>query len=415
MDAFKQFLSDRADVPDRRIPHYLRWVRQAYEREDASLQSPLSSEAEKRILRRLQQGDEKWQVNQARRALRLYRYFLTSSSAPDPQEQSTTHSHDRQWHAVVEKARNTMRHENKSPRTEEAYIGWVRRFFLFLQGKAPDALGDQDIVRFLSHLAVERNLSVSSQKQALNALVYFYRYGLEQEPDDISGAVKAKYRRRLPTVLTWDEVRQLLDRMDGAAKLMAQIMYGAGLRVQECLRLRVKDVDLDRDIITIHGGKGDKDRTTIMPGSLNDPLHEHLEEICETFERDRENDVPGVKLPDGLEKKYPNAGKEWPWFWLFPAGKLSVDPETKITRRHHMLPGFVQRRVRKAGKACGFAKRVTPHVLRHSFATHLLENGYDIRTVQELLGHANVQTTMIYTHVAKTNALGVCSPLDSGQ
>jgi integrase len=311
MDGFRQFLSERAAVPHRRIPHYLRWVRQAYQQENVSLQTPLSPEAEKRLLRHLQQGHEKWQVNQARRALRLYRYFLTPSGEADPQGQSRAHSHDPQWHAVVEKARSTMRHEKKSPRTEEAYIGWVRQFFLYVEGKAPNALGDQDIVRFLSHLAVERSLSVSSQKQALNALVYFYRYGLEQEPGDLSGAVKAKYRRRLPTVLTQDEVHRLLNRMDGIAKLMAQIMYGGGLRVQECLRLRVKDVDVDRCVITVHGGKGDKDRSTILPESLGEPLQPQIEDIREIFERDREDDVPGVKLPDGLERKYPNAGKEW--------------------------------------------------------------------------------------------------------
>jgi hypothetical protein len=229
MNRFKQFLSEKADIPHRRIPHYLRWIRKAYEIAGASPQKPLSSETETQTIRHLQQNYEKWQVNQARRALQLYRYFLTSTNNIDQEGQSKNRSHDTQWRRLVEKTRSAMRHENKSPRTEETYLEWLRRFFRFVEGKGPDALGDQDIVRFLSHLAVQRNLSVSSQKQALNALVYFYRFGLEKKPDDIRGAVKAKYRRRLPTVLTQNELRQLLDRIDGGAKLMAQVMYGGGL------------------------------------------------------------------------------------------------------------------------------------------------------------------------------------------
>ena len=206
MDGFEQFLSETADVPPRGIPHYLRWVRRAYEMVNRSLQNPLSSEDVTQVTRRLQQNHETWQVNQARRALRLYRYFLTSSNNSPPADASRCHAHADQWRSLVEKTQNTMRHEKKSPRTEEAYLGWLRRFFRFVEGRDPDTLRDEDIVQFLSHLAVERSLSVSSQKQALNALVYFYRYGLDQEPGDISGAVKAKYRRRLPTVLTQSEV-----------------------------------------------------------------------------------------------------------------------------------------------------------------------------------------------------------------
>lgn len=305
-----------------------------------------------------------------------------------------------------------MRLQHKSLQTEKSYLGWLQRFEVFIKAKALSEVNDGDVTHFLSSLAVEGNVSVATQKQALNALVFVFRHGLERNPVNLAEAVSARYRRRIPTVLTPAEVQRLLGQLKGVPRLMAQLIYGSGLRLQECLRLRVKDVDLEQCAVTVHGGKGDKDRITILPESLIPPLIEHLKQIHKVHYEDRSHNVPGVELSDALERKYPNAGTEQPWFWLFPARNLSVDPRTRTVRRHHVLPGTLQRHVREAARACGMAKPVSVHTLRHSFATHLIENGYDIRTVQELLGHANLQTTMIYTHVARRNKLGVRSPLD---
>ena len=385
-------------------------MRHVYEYAERPLGKPLPLELEQQALAKLQHRGEDWQVKQARHALRLYRYFLNSQTTPDK-------SHPRRgcheaWNEVMEKVRRVMRLQHKSLHTEKTYLLWLRRFASFAEGKSPGQVGEDDVTSFLSSLAVEGNVSVATQKQALNALVFVFRCGLEREPGNLSGAVQARYHRRIPTVLTVGEVHQLFDKMDGVARPMAQLIYGSGLRLFECLRLRVKDVDLQQCTLTVHAGKGDKDRMTVLPESLVSPLMEHLRQIRSLHEEDRAHNVPGVELPHALERKYPNAGTEWAWFWVFPARNLSVDPRSRTVRRHHVLPDTLQRRVREAVRACGFAKPVSVHTLRHSFATHLLEKGYDIRTLQELLGHANLQTTMIYTHVAKKNKLGVRSPLD---
>jgi len=269
-----------------------------------------------------------------------------------------------------------------------------------------------DLQDFLSHLAVEKNVSASTQNQALNALVFLYRNVLGKNTENELSAVRASTRRRLPIVLTPQEIERIFECLDGVPRLMAMLIYGCGLRLQECLRLRIKDVDLEQNMVIVRSGKGDKDRRTVLPESLKDEITRHSAAVKSVYEKDRKENISGVWLPDALERKYPNAGKEWAWFWLFPAKSLSIDPYTSLVRRHHVHPASLQKTFYDALRKAGIAKQASVHTLRHSFATHLLENGYDIRTIQELLGHTNLQTTMIYTHVASKNILGVKSPLD---
>ena len=263
-----------------------------------------------------------------------------------------------------------------------------------------------------THLAVEQNVSASTQNQAFNAILFLFRHVLDKDIDNIADAVRAKRNRRLPVVLSRSEIDRLFAQMRGVNLLMARLIYGCGLRLQECLQLRIKDVDLEREALMVRSGKGDKDRETVLPSSLKPDLEAHLKEVKTISEADRAAGSPGVMLPNALERKYTNAGKEWAWFWLFPARTNSTDPKTGIRRRHHIYRGNLQKVVKTAGKRAEIPKRITVHTLRHSFATHLLEKGYDIRTIQDLLGHTDLRTTMIYTHVVSKNRHGVVSPLD---
>jgi integron integrase len=281
-----------------------------------------------------------------------------------------------------------------------------------MKGRSPYSLESRDVKDFMTHLAVERKVAISTQNQAFNAILFLFRYILDKKIDDISDTVRAKRNRRLPVVLTKLEIGRLFNEMSGLYLLMAKVIYGCGLRLRECLQLRVKDIDFERNAVIIRSGKGDKDRETVLPESIKKYLFEHLERARKIYEKDRKDDAPGVQLPNAFEHKSPNAGKEWPWFWVFPSNTLSVDPLTKIVRRHHVYPGNLQSEIKKAGTKAKIAKRINVHTLRHSFATHLLEKGVDIRTIQDLLGHSDVNTTMIYTHVINKNKLGVVSPLD---
>ncbi|MFZ2653987.1 MAG: integron integrase, partial [Victivallales bacterium] len=295
-------------------------------------------------------------------------------------------------------------------RTEQTYRDWIWRFCDWF-GKDPLLADTEDVKRFLTWLAVNRTVSASTQRQALNALVFFFRKVLERDIGDLDGYSPARRGAKFPTVLTKEECKRLFAELDGTAALMARLMYGAGLRILELLRLRVNDLDFARGIVIVREGKGGKDRPTVLPEGLRKELAAHLDRIRSLYEKDRAENVAGVWLPPPVEHKMPRAGLEWGWQWLFPSRQLSIDPRTGLTRRHHVLAGAFQEQIRKAASKAGFS-RVTPHVLRHSFATHLLESGSDIRTVQELLGHADVATTMIYTHVMNRPGLSVKSPLD---
>lgn len=308
--------------------------------------------------------------------------------------------------------REALRLRHYNLRTEQAYIHWTKRFIDFHGKRHPRELGPKEVEAFLSFLAVEGGVSASTQGQALAALLFLYKQVLGVELPWLDEVVRAKRPQRLPTVLTPDEVARLLACMEGTQALMARVLYGTGMRLMECLRLRVKDVDLIRREITIREGKGNKDRRTLVPLALIAALEQQLEQARELWRRDRAADLPGVQLPDALERKKPGEGKTLPWFWVFPGRELSMDPRSGVRRRHHAHEQGIQRAIKRAVLAAGIVKPASTHTLRHSFATHLLESGQDIRTVQELLGHSDVKTTMIYTHVLNRGPMGVVSPLD---
>ena len=313
---------------------------------------------------------------------------------------------------LLERVSQALRVRHYAMRTEEAYAGWIRRYILFHNKRHPSSMGAEEINMFLTHLAVEGHVAASTQNQALSAILFLYKHVLKEEIGRIE-LIRARRSRNQPNVLTREEVVEVLGRLEGTWWLMGMLLYGSGLRQIECLRLRVKDVDLKRGEVMVRDGKGGKDRITTLSEALDEPLAAHAERLRGLARDDRRNRVPGVWLPDALEKKYPNAGKEWGWQWLFPAKNLSVDPRSGIERRHHVHEKGLQRAVRAAALASGISKRVTCHTFRHSFATHLVEDGYDIRTVQELLGHADAATTMIYTHVLnRPGRRGVLSPAD---
>jgi integron integrase len=311
--------------------------------------------------------------------------------------------------------RRALRVRHYSTRTEEAYIGWVRRFVRFCGMRHPRELGPSDVTRFLSHLAVDRHVSASTQNQALGALLFLYREVVDMPVGWLSALVRAKRPARVPVVLTKDEVRRVFARLKGRAEvaLVAGALYGTGMRLLEALHLRVKDIDFAKNEIVVRAGKGDRDRVTMLPERLTTPLLAHLGEARTQHERDLAEGAGWVELPGALDGKYPNAGREWGWQWVFPATRQYRDPRTGQVRRHHLHETMVQRGFKDAVRDAKIAKPATCHTLRHSFATHLLESGYDIRTVQELLGHRNVATTMVYTHVLNRGGLGVRSPADT--
>ena len=312
----------------------------------------------------------------------------------------------------LDRLRESLRVRHYSLRTEDAYLDWVRRFILFHGKRHPKDMGAPEVQAFLSHLAVDRRVAPSTQNQAKAALLFLYRNLLEIDLPWLSEVVQAKRPPRLPVVLTPGEVRAVFDQMEGGMGLVAQVLYGTGMRLMEGLRLRVKDVEFERREIVVRDGKGGKDRVTMLPDRLIAPLRAHLDRVRALHEQDLAEGFGTVLLPDALAEKSKAAPRAWGWQWVFPSAQRSVDPRSGLVRRHHLHPESVQKAVRLAARAAELVKPVTPHVLRHSFATHLLAAGHDIRTVQELLGHKDVATTMIYTHVLNRGGRGVASPLD---
>jgi len=312
----------------------------------------------------------------------------------------------------LDSVRNKIRLKHYSIRTEESYVQWVKRFILFHGKRHPGEMGAPEVEAFLTHLAVDGNVSASTQNQARSALLFLYKQVLVQELPWLDNVEQAQKPRRLPTVLDNDEVRALLGQLQGVHWLVASLLYGSGLRLMEVLRMRVKDIDLKRGEILVREGKGFKDRVTMLPKVVVEPLRGHLLQVKHLHEQDLASGGGEVFLPYALERKYPNAGKEWGWQYVFPSASLSIDPRSGKVRRHYLADETIQRAVKAACRRAGISKPATPHTLRHSFATHLLQGGYDIRTVQELLGHENVATTMIYTHVLNKGGRGVSSPLD---
>ncbi len=313
---------------------------------------------------------------------------------------------------LLDQVRDRLRVKHYSIRTEQVYVDWIKRFIWFHDKRHPKDMGAQEIEAFLTHLAVKGKVSASTQNQAKSALLFLYREVLEQKLPWLDKVTQAKAPTRLPVVLTVDEVQAVLKQLSGTHWLIASLLYGAGLRLMEAVRLRVKDVEFARHEIIVREGKGAKDRMTMLPESAIEPLKRHLAKVKALHEEDLASGGGDVYLPFALDKKYPNAGREWGWQYVFPSAKLSVDPRSGATRRHHVDEKGIQRAMKQAVRNAKIAKPATPHSLRHSFATHLLQNGYDIRTVQELLGHSDVSTTMIYTHVLNRGGMGVVSPMD---
>src|SRR3990172_9348757 len=314
---------------------------------------------------------------------------------------------------LLDRVRDRLRYKQYSLRTEQAYIHWIKRFIYFHGKRHPEQMNGPEVEVFLTHLATKEKVAAATQNQALSALLFLYKEIIQRDLPWLDGVVRPKRPVRLPIVLTENEVRALLARLEGTRWLIVSMLYGTGMRLLECLRLRVKDVDFEMRQITIREGKGNRDRVTMLPATLIEPLRNHLSRVRALHEADLGDGYGEVYLPFALARKYPNAARSWAWQYVFPSGKLSVDPLSGKTRRHHVDEKNVQRTVISAARAARLSKPVSPHVLRHAFATHLLENGYDIRTVQELLGHKDVSTTIIYTHVLNKGGRGVRSPLDS--
>lgn len=313
---------------------------------------------------------------------------------------------------LLDQVRDRLRVKHYSLSTEKTYLYWIRFYIRFSGLRHPRDMGAAEVEAFLSHLATGREVSAGTQNQAMHAVLFLYREVLGIALPWLDGITRAKPSKRLPVVLTVAETQRLLAATRGKAGLVVRLLYGTGMRLMEGLRLRVKDVDFDRRQITIRGGKGDKDRITMLPDSLIPDLRAHLAERRRWHDTDLATGMADVELPHALERKYPNAGREWGWQYIFAAADYSTDPRTGVIRRHHIHEKTIQRHVKDAAKRAGINKPAHPHTLRHSFATHLLEAGHDIRTVQELLGHSDVSTTMIYTHVLNRGGRGVTSPLD---
>lgn len=313
---------------------------------------------------------------------------------------------------LLDRVRWHLRVKRYSIRTEQAYIDWIRRFILFHRKRHPAEMGEAEIGAFLSHLTVNRNVAASTQNQALSALLFLYEQVLDRKLDFIDDVKRAKRPPKMPVVFTKGEARAIIARLDGEYRLMAELLYGAGLRLMEMLRLRVKDIDFGYNQIIVRAAKGMRERRTILPARLKSPLRLHLVRVRQMHRHDLARGSGSVYLPFALSRKYPGASKDWRWQYVFPAAKLSVDPRSHALRRHHVCEKNLQNAIKLAIRAAGIPKAASCHTFRHSFATHLLERGTDIRSVQELLGHKDVSTTMIYTHVLNKPGLGIASPLD---
>ena len=418
---FEAFLSQIGTVPENKTKFYMHWVRRFLKFCNYQLEI-IDTERVSQYLDSLD-ADENiadWQVKQAADAVVLYveQYLkkplklgipLTNDIRPDSADQKNPHS----WKQTLEDVRNQIRLRHYSFSTEKTYLGWIARFKTYVQDRDPQLLGADDVKKYLTHLALHDRVSASTQNQAFNALLFLYRNILHVEMNDLTAVVRAKRKVNLPTVLSRNEVKKLLSFLTGPYLLMAQLMYGCGLRLMECLRLRIKDADFENDLLMIRSGKGEKDRALMIPDKIKKELAKHVASLKEVHDQDLTIGYGEVSLPDALEKKYPGAAREWGWQWMFPAEKLSVDPRTGKVRRWHIHPTAIQRAVKEAVGEAKLPKMASCHTLRHSFATHLLEAGHNIRTIQELLGHKHVNTTMIYTHVVRKEQPGVKSPLDS--
>jgi integron integrase len=416
LQQFGEFLLKGRLVKEKAAPHCVRWVRRFLARPAAN--EPLADRA-RRFAEELERGGrcQDWQVRQAEQAVRIY--FVNFLGRSDWQRQSAGTIDERGGTdplAVLEELRRRLRTRHYSYRTEESYADWVRRFLAYLsqqQGTPHPRVESSGVRDYLTHLAVRQKVSASTQNQAFCAILFLCREILGLDVEGVSDVARARRGSHLPVVLSVPETGALLGEMHGTTWLMAALIYGGGLRVSECCALRVKDLDFDQGLILVRGGKGGKDRSTLLAQTVQDQLRAQLRKVEAVHRADRLAGVAGVWLPDAVQRKFPNAGHELGWFWVFPSPTLSTDPSAGVVRRHHIHESVIQKAVKAAARRAGIHKPVSVHVLRHSFATHLLLSGVDIRQIQEYLGHANVETTMIYTHVVKELRNPAQSPLDA--
>ncbi|HOV89403.1 MAG TPA: integron integrase [Syntrophorhabdaceae bacterium] len=414
---FQKFLFERKFINEKYIPFYALRVSQFLTFSEKETEKDIEILVQRFLdLLKTKEHLSDGLIRQAEDALRLYLYHydegisfrrILVQKVQDPAFSSVAD--------VTNEMKRLIRLKHYSYRTEQTYLDWTKRFFTYVSEikKTDNPVCDsEDMKNFLSHLALKHKVSSSTQNQAFNALLFLFRYVLKQNLKGISDTVRAKRGIRLPVVLSVEEIKSLLSNMSGNGLLIAQLLYGSGLRIMECARLRIKDIDFDNNLIYVRSGKGDNDRTVMLPKMSIESLQKHLEKVKALHEKDLLSGYGEVYMPDALSKKYPNAGREWGWQYVFPSERLSIDPLSGKIRRHHISDKAIQTAINVALKKAGIVKHATPHTLRHSFATHLLMNGVNIREVQELLGHKNVETTMIYTHVMRDMANAPRSPLD---
>mgnify|MGYP001559306109 CR=1 FL=1 len=412
---FQQYLIDKKLVPENRVTYYAYWVSRylRYAQKHAIDSTEFNEQTVMAFIDGLRQDShiQEWQPRQADEALRLYYFHYLGK---------TKHGGDVPIIAgltdVLAEVRSLIRLKHYSYSTERTYIQWIERFAAYVLQSNSKSIGDAeaaDFKNFLSHLALRQRVSSSTQNQAFNAILFLFRNILKRDVGALDTTVRAKRGPKLPVVLSVEEVRRLFEQMTGKSLLIVELLYGTGLRLMELARLRVQDIDFGSNTIIIHSGKGDKDRSVMLPEAVKERLKEHLTNVKTLHEKDLASGHGEVGLPDALSRKYPNAAKEWGWQYVFPCGSLSVDPRSGIVRRHHISDSVIQKAVKDAVRKAGIVKHATVHTLRHSFATHLLQAGINIREVQSLLGHKHVETTMVYTHVLRNMSNAPQSPLDA--
>ncbi len=410
---YTQYLKIKARVPEKYIPFYNQWV-VAWKTHIAA--QPNAENLLQTFTRSLNTRFQPWQVQQAFKAVQHYMHYQDinkRNQSIEQDHQTPTDSMIKREsldQELISETRCVLQLQHKSISTRKVYLNWIQRFLVHTQNTKPDDLDSSQVREFLTSLVIDSGVAAATQNQAFNAILYFYKNTLKKEISGLENTIRSKRPKRLPFVLTRMEIQKIFSTIQYPYILMVSIIYGGGLRLQECLSLRIKDIDIERNCISIIAGKGNKDRLTLFPASLAPLLLQHLKNIRTIYDQDRAENRLGVWLPNSLLRKYPSASTSWNWFWLFPAKKESIEPDSDTIRRFHIYPTTLQRIFKKAVDQSGVTKKASVHTLRHSFATHLLENGYDIRTIQEIMGHADVQTTMIYTHVANKNKLGVISP-----
>lgn len=404
--AFREYLEQFTEYSEQDIDLAVEWVRRFYRSRPGAL---AAHETGDRVADFENSIATKYSISAARQAGDAMRHFLYFRRRFDVTRAIDVEA---ECAGILAEVKERLRLKHRSHATERSYLGWIERFLRHAGTCDRRSLEQRHAHAFLSYLAVERQVAVSTQEQCYNALLFLYRTVLDRSIDGLAGVVRSKRPKRLPVVLTPEEVRALLDALDDPYRLMCEIMYAAGLRLRECLQIRVADVDFDKEQLTIRGAKGAKDRTGLLPGSLHERIENQMASASRVFTDDRQRDHPGVPLPGALSVKKPGDAVRWGWFWLFPSPRISFDSRSGAGHRYHVHPATLQKRVSRALGRAAIEKPATVHSLRHSFATHLVEAGYDIRTVQELLGHSNVNTTMVYTHVAGRHRRGVVSPIE---